>query len=708
MSLAMPRTFLDPPISLTTPRRRVLLPIWAALVLIAWCALAPVVNNGFVNMDDPINFLQNHDYRGLGWKQLKLAFTTERLGVYQPLGSLLLSVEYLVCGMDARGYHAASLIIHALNAVVLHALTLMVLARVLPESGPTNGDRRAFLAALPVSLYAAHPQRAEPVAWATSQLYLPCALFCMLAVMAYFQANPKDQARRTGWLLGVYGLSITAMLFMPGAVCLPFVFLILDVYPLKKFGPGRWLGPEARRAALQKIPIIIPSLILMGVAYWSKRHNQTLTNLAAQEGIGTRIAQAGTSLWLYVTKMVAPVGVAPFYPRPEHGDFRWPGYIAQIAAMIVLTGIVLRTRRRLPWLAAAWLIYIVILGPHLGLVRVGNTLAADRYCYIGSMVWVVVAAAGLCWLNQVSRRPRALPITLAVGFLFVPVLITSTRAQARLWGDSIRMWAYATEQAPWSSQLHANLGTALGETGRFDEALSEYDKALRIAPEFVEALLNQGSALAGLRNYDEAIASYTRVLAIDPEHRTAALNLGAALAAVGRLDEAVARFENLLKLEPRFAEAHVSLGTALIQQNRADEATVHFLEATRIKPFHVEAHAGLGAALAYQGKVDEAVAEYETVLKIQPDHAGAHVNLGIAQAQQNRLDDAVQHLRDAVRLEPGNADAHHALGAILAQQGRFTSATAEFGEALRLNPNHPQARALLAEVQRQQGLITRQ
>lgn len=703
----MKRTFLDPPISLTMPGPRAILPIWVVLALIAWCALAPVVGNGFVNMDDPINFLQNHDYRGLGWKQLKLAFTTERLGVYQPLGSLLLSAQYMVCGMDARGYHAVSLLIHALNAIVLHGLTLMVLARVLPESGWTNGDRRALLAALPVALYAAHPQRAEPVAWATAQLYLPCALFCMLAVAAYLQANPRDRPERIGWLWGVYGLSMTAMLFMPGAVCLPFVLLVLDVYPLERFGPGRWFGPGARRAVLQKIPIVIPSLILMGIAYWSKRHNQTLTNLAAREGIGTRVAQAGTSLWLYVTKLVVPIGVAPFYPRPEHGDFRWPEYVAQIAAMIVLTMLVLRSRRRLPWLAASWLIYIVILGPHLGLVRVGNTLAADRYCYIASTVWVVVAAAGLCWFNQVSGHLRALPMILVVGLMLVPVLMTSSRAQARLWGDSIRMWTYVKDRAPWSSQLHANLGTALGEAGRFGEALKEYDQALRIAPEFAEALLNQGSALAGLGNYDDAIVSYSKVLALDPEHRTAALNLGSSLAAVGRLDEAVARFEALLRLEPRFAEAHVSLGTTLVQQQKTDEAAAHFLEATRIKPFHVEAHAGLGAALAYQGKADEAVAEYETVLRIDSNHAGAHVNLGIVLARQNRLGDAVRHLRDAVKLDPGNAETHHALGAVLAQQGRFSEASAEFAETLRLNPEHIGARVLLAEVQRQQGLITR-
>src|SRR4051794_14523467 len=166
----------------------VAVPIALALAALAWFAFAPVLDNGFVDVDDNVNFLDNHAFRGLGWPQVVSAFTTPRIGVYQPLGSLLLSVQYTFCGVDPSGYHATSLVVHALNAVVLFGLALALLGRWKPAWVRERPRTVAIAAGLAVAGFTAHPARAEPVAWATAQLYLPCALFAMLSVRAYLRA----------------------------------------------------------------------------------------------------------------------------------------------------------------------------------------------------------------------------------------------------------------------------------------------------------------------------------------------------------------------------------------------------------------------------------------------------------------------------------------------------------------------------------------
>ena len=148
------------------------------------------------------NIRDDHDFRGLGWKQVVAAFTTPRIGVYQPLGSLLLSAEYLACGLDPRGYHATSLVVHSLNAVVLFGLVLTVLWRWNPVALRAHPRTFTIATGLAVAWFAVHPARAEPVAWVTAQLYLPCALFEMLALLAYLRAHPPGGAARRRPLAG--------------------------------------------------------------------------------------------------------------------------------------------------------------------------------------------------------------------------------------------------------------------------------------------------------------------------------------------------------------------------------------------------------------------------------------------------------------------------------------------------------------------------
>ena len=173
------------------------------LVLIVIAAFIPALDNGFVNWDDDKNFLDNPYYRGLGADQVKWAWTTFWVGVYQPLAWLLFEAQYVVWKLDPRGYHLTSLILHAANAVVLYVLTVTVLVRCRPDSlreRPVDVPPGAGLA---TALFAVHPLRVEAVAWASCQPYLPCALFSMLAVLAYLRAFRIDPSPRWGWLVGL-------------------------------------------------------------------------------------------------------------------------------------------------------------------------------------------------------------------------------------------------------------------------------------------------------------------------------------------------------------------------------------------------------------------------------------------------------------------------------------------------------------------------
>jgi len=106
--------------------------MWPVLAFAAaLCAFSPVLENGFVNFDDPINLLANAHYRGLGWENLRWMFGELHFGMYQPLPWLTFALDYLLWGMRAGGYHLTSLLFHALNA----ALFFLAARRLLEAAG---------------------------------------------------------------------------------------------------------------------------------------------------------------------------------------------------------------------------------------------------------------------------------------------------------------------------------------------------------------------------------------------------------------------------------------------------------------------------------------------------------------------------------------------------------------------------------------------
>ena len=290
------------------------------LALIVICAFFPSLDNGFVSWDDHENFLDNPSFRGLGAAQIKWAWTTFLIGVYQPLAWLLFEAQFVFYELDPRGYHLISLLFQVTDAVVLYLLTVTLLVRCQTETRLESPWPRALSAGLATALFAAHPLRVEAVAWASCQPYLPCILFAMLSVLAYLGAFPANSAPRWSLLAGSFLFFLAALLFKAVAVTLPVVLLILDVYPLRRLpdATGRWFGPPARRVLWEKVAFVVLSLVFMALAIRAREQSPFLVE---SYNVSEGVAQACYAVWFYVQKTLWPRDLIAFYPLPR--ELNW-------------------------------------------------------------------------------------------------------------------------------------------------------------------------------------------------------------------------------------------------------------------------------------------------------------------------------------------------------------------------------------------------
>ena len=248
------------------------------------------------------------------------------------------------------------------------------------------------------------------------------------------------------------------------------------------------------------------------------------------------------------------------------------------------------------------------------------------------------------------------------------------------------------------AEAHYNLGVILDQQGKLQEAIGQYERALRLDPDFADAHNNLGAALINQGRLQEAMAHYEQALRIRSDFADAHYSLGIALDKLRRTPEAIEHYKQALRIKPDYSKAHYNLGVALVEVGQVQEAIGEYEQALRFDPDFADAHNNLGIALAQLGRLPEATEHWEQALRLKPDDAALHNNLGNVLMQVGRQAEAIEHWEQALRINPNLADAHCNLGHALERLGRTPEAIEHYEQALRVNPNFVQAQNALERV----------
>ena len=523
--------------------------IWivSGLILLSLAVFRPALDCDFVALDDDAYVTENPQVRaGLTREGLTWAFTSFGYqGNWHPLTWLSHMLDVQLFGLDPRGHHATNVLLHAANTALLFLLLHALTGALWPS---------AFAAAL----FCVHPLHVETVAWVSDRKGVLSTLFWLLATGAWLRYLRAPGAWRYVGTALLFGAGLLAK---PMLVTLPLTLLLLDFWPLGRFGNAACVA-GARRGGLwlilEKAPLLALMLASAAVTYLSQQRGGTVVFTGMQHG-WFRVADAVASCAGYLGKLVHPVHLSIFYPLPQVSHTF--GKLAAAAALLLsLSAAAALLRRRAPSLATGWCWFLVTLLPVCGLVQVGSQAMADRYTYVPFIGLFVAVAWGIpALLPRVTWRT---PLQSAAAAATLVLLIGSTRAQLGHWRNSETLLAHALETAPESGLLQTNLGKFLLDRGRLEEAAAHFTAALRA-------------------NSNDLLAAY---------------NLGIALNGLGRLEEAAAALRRAVRIDPAYSEAYNNLGAVLYQQGKVSEAATCFSEAVRLGPGNLNARANLAAA----------------------------------------------------------------------------------------------------------------
>jgi len=556
----------------------------AAALWIYWPSL-----HGEWLWDDDLLITKNFDLRT--WAGLERIWFAAPSTDYWPVTWTTLWMEWHLWGGDSFGYHLVSLSLHITSGFFIWH----ILGRL--------GLRFAWLGGL---LFVVHPLAVESVAWAAeikNTLSLP---FYLLALEAWLD-HEEGQGGAYWRSLAFY---LIAMLAKTSTVMLPVVLLLYCWWKRDKI---------ALREIKQTLPFFAVALILGIVTILCQ--GQMIAGREA--GLGTplsRLITAGTGVFFYWDKFIAPIELLPIYPR-------WTFSRPTAAELLTLPALgallaVLWSQHR-PWSRTVLFglgFFLVNLFPVLGLFRQAYSSVswvADHFAYLPMIGLVGIAVAGLELAYQRASPSMRLTEATAISLAIV-VLSWLSNSYSKVFVNQATLWRYTLEHNSGAPIAHEHYGLVLAQNHRMAEAKSEFEAAL----------------------------------AIDPDFAQAHVDLGNVLAQEGQVEKEIEEYRTALKIVSRFSDAHYNLGEALLEEGNTEEAMKEFRAALDVDPHHFEAFDSLANCLLKRGELDEAIRQYENSLQINPDNAKAHNNMGIALAMKGRFDQAVAQFQESLRLDP--------------------------------------------------------
>ncbi len=682
------------------------------LLAVATVALySPVGGHRFLIFDDHDYVTANlHVHDGLSWSTIQWAFTSTELANWHPLTWLSHALDYQLFGSNPTGHHLDSVLIHALNVVLLFLLLNWV-------------TRRAGPSLLVAALFAVHPLNVESVAWVAERKNVLSTFFFLSAIVCYVWYAKKPDWRRYLLLAALFAMGLMAK---PMVITLPFVLLLLDYWPLGRVQgePPSVIGvPQysVSRLLLEKVPLLVLSAASAAITLKAQRAGMAVRTLR-QFSLAVRVENAVVAYGMYLWRMLWPARLAPLYPHPGDTLAAWQVALSAIVVVMV-TALVIAFRRR-RYLLVGWLWFLGTLIPVIGLVQVGDAARADRYAYvplIGIFVMIAYGLADLAEARKVSPTWQAVPaLCVLAGLGFV------THRQLSYWDSEYDLWSHTLAVTGRNPFAHDALGAALLEPDvamtpddltnldtdqkRMDAARRHYEEALSIRrelaqhnpnvylPDMATTLNNLGNLDriqqrmdAARQHYEQALDIHRQLLRQNsdpylPDMAMALNNLGFLDRVQKRTEEAHQQFAEALEIYrqlvqqspntylPDTAMTLNNLAITERDQGRMDEARSHYEEALKIRrqlaqpnpdtylPDLAMTLNDLANLEVEQKRTADAGAHYEEALKIyrqlaqqnpdtyQPYVAGTLNNLGFLDKSQNRIDESRSHYQEAITI----------------------------------------------------------
>jgi len=621
----------------------------------------PALEYDFVNWDDDNYVYENINIRTLDAQSIQWMFTAFHSANWHPVTWLSHAADYAVWGLNPMGHHLTSIILHGINTF----LVAIFVMRLVPSA-----TLPLIAGAITALLFGIHPLHVESVAWVSERKDLLCALFFLLSLLSYlgYAGYLTNSGRSAASRRSQYGLCllffIFALLSKPMAVTLPFVLIILDIYPLQRLGAaapsshlinsilGNKAGsdrpPSAWVAVLgEKLPFFALSAASSAITIMAQNAAHALVPIMAHP-LEDRVWTAVRALFFYLAKMIWPANLAPLYPIPYKLSIN-AEHIGSLLSGIGITAlcIYLWFRHRKVFLSA-WVYYVLCLLPVLGIVQVGGQSAAARYTYLPllSPFLLIGLAVALQWkrndLKSGESIKNKLPILLPV-MIILAVLSHMTVNQMAIWKDSISLWSAELAQFPSTHTSYERRALAYEQKGDYGNAIADLKKSISINSMNPNTYHKLGVVYRRSDSSRSAFENFIKATDLYPGFKEAVQ------AKEATYNQLLGEYSKKIQLNPGREALFTDRGTIHAMMNNLDQALADYTTAIHLNPQNPTAYHNRGLLFIETAEYKKAIADFDSVIRLNAGDAQAYFSRGTAHEKAGDAQEAIRDFQISAR-----------------------------------------------------------
>lgn len=569
-------------------------------------ALGRISSNDFINFDDKGYITENHHIKsGVNKESIKWAFTSAVLENWVPLSMISFMLDWSLFGVNASGHHIVSLLLH-IGAVILLFLFL--------NKTTNNIWPSAFTAAL----FALHPLRVESVAWAAERKDVLSMFFGMASLYTYAFYAESFKLSRYFLCFTLFTLSILSKAML---ITLPFVFLLLDYWPL-----GRWQKEITEKNKIH----IFRLLIREKTPFFFLTIFSSIITFLVQYKAGSvypplfvRISNAFIAYVTYLGKTFWPFDLALVYFSTD--SFPLWQMIFSFFIIIGITIIVIYCMKQKPFLFVGWFWYLGTLIPVIGLVPT-STLVADHYTYLSSIGIALMLSWGIPSFVK-SEKVRRI-ILFPAALVILSVLILLSWRQCGYWENSISLWNHTVNVAKDNHLSYSIRGWTYAELFHYQLAIKDFNQAISLKPDFANNYYNRGTIYHRLGMDQQAMNDFNKAIILKPDFVDAYNNRGNIYGKQGHYQHAIEDFNKVINLDCRYIKAYNNRGLAYREQGHYKSALEDFNKAIGLKKDYAEAYYNRGMVYSKIGQHQRALEDFNKSILLRPNFAEVYDRRG--------------------------------------------------------------------------------
>ncbi len=618
------------------------------LMVASFIAYGRLFSNDFIHFDDNVYITENdHIQSGIHPESLQWAFTAFHSKNWLPLTWLSHMLDWSLFGANPVFHHLVNLLLHIGTVIFLFFFL-------------NRTTTSPWISALATALFALHPLRVESVAWAAERKDVLSMFFGMAGIYVY--SLYAESLRLSRYFLGLI-LFALSLLSKSMLVTLPFVLLLLDYWPLRRW-PGQPSAAMKRerhgtgRLIGEKIPFVVLTVLASIITVWAQ-YEENVTRLP----FTARMANAIHSYVVYLEKTFWPIDLAVFYPF-EQVFSPW-----QISVFfLILTGLtvfVFYHMKSRPFIFVGWCWYVGTLVPVIGLVPV-NVPMADHFTYFPSVGLAVMFSWGVWSFFKNERMTKSFLFPVGVAVLIVFSVLTWK--QCGYWKNDLELFGHALSVTENNAMTHNNFGLALLTQGKDREAIDHFNRAIGITPDFVLPYYNRANAWMQLGSYEQAIADYNVAIRLQPDYAEGYYSRANAFGFLGQYRQAINDLDRAIMLKPDYVKAYNNRGILYGKLEQYNRAIENFNEIIRRRPGHASAYNNRGFAFLKLGRYQKALEDFSRAIALKSGYVKAYSNRADVYLKLGQPQKAIGDLRQVVRLQPDEKDARQLLNRILEGQ----------------------------------------